>query len=253
MPTALDTVIATGMAKDPDQRYATTIALADAARAAITVPTHPPVWPDQPTGGPVDGQHTLLAPTGAAPVLPPPGAPPPPQVVPTPQRPRWRRLNVVIPALLVIAVLIGAGVFAAVNVSQHRNNKPTPAAAPTTPPPNTGPFTGTYNANFDPETRLDGKPFEDSAPKTETWGLRSVCRPGGCVAAASRRNGHTTLSTLVFDEVGGRWLAVGPAPESAATLSPKSGRCSRCSPVPMAPCPATTPRRRATAAAASGP
>jgi predicted Ser/Thr protein kinase len=38
IPKYLDAVIATGMAKDPDQRYATTVELADAAHDAITVP-----------------------------------------------------------------------------------------------------------------------------------------------------------------------------------------------------------------------
>jgi serine/threonine-protein kinase len=38
VPAQIDPVIATGMAKDPDNRYATTVELADAARDAITVP-----------------------------------------------------------------------------------------------------------------------------------------------------------------------------------------------------------------------
>ena len=41
-PPAFDAVIATGMAKNPDQRYATPVDMARAARDAITVPLHLP-------------------------------------------------------------------------------------------------------------------------------------------------------------------------------------------------------------------
>src|SRR6202011_4628289 len=59
VPAQFDKVIATGVAKDPDQRYATTVELANAARDAITVPIPRPApspTADPPTGrapGPV--------------------------------------------------------------------------------------------------------------------------------------------------------------------------------------------------------
>jgi serine/threonine-protein kinase len=115
----------------------------------------------------------------------------------------------VIPAIAAAVLLTGGGIFATVKVSQHHNSAATPTIA--TPPPNTGPFTGTYTADLGPTTRFDGGPAKNVAPPgSETWSLRSACRPGGCVATAARRSGDTTLvSTLVFDDVGGRWLAVG--------------------------------------------
>jgi serine/threonine-protein kinase len=197
------------MAKDPDQRYPTTVELARAAHDATTVPFP---RPDQLTGAPTHLEHTQLAATRAAPVLPPPGPPrwqPPPQPTPTPKRPSWRRPRVIVPALLAVMLLIAGGVFAAVNASKP-HNQPTATVPPPAAVPNTGPFTGTYTANFGARTDVTGKRAEGFPPATETWGLRSACPSTGCIATASRRSGQTTnLSTLVFDNVGGRWLAVG--------------------------------------------
>jgi Protein kinase domain len=153
LPSQIDQVIATGMAKDPDQRYATTVELADAARKAITV------------------------------------------------SPSWRRRRVLVPALVAIVVLIGGGVFTGVKLSQHYK----PTAAPQDPRA----FTGTYRADFAPPSDLEGRPDAGGTATTEIWGFRSVCRPR-CVTTAARRSGNTTrVSTLVFDNLGGRLLAVG--------------------------------------------
>jgi hypothetical protein len=73
----------------------------------------------------------------------------------------------------------------------------------------TAPFTGTYRADFTAPTLIDGGPLDGAKPSTATWGVRSVCGPNGCVATASRVSGDggPPVSTLVFDALGGRWVA----------------------------------------------
>ena len=72
VPAAFDAVIAKGMAKTPDHRYATTVELAEHARAAISAPVPPPVH--EPAERPVPPQWLAGAPppwVGAPPPTPP--------------------------------------------------------------------------------------------------------------------------------------------------------------------------------------
>jgi serine/threonine protein kinase, bacterial len=139
-----------------------------------------------------------------------------------------RRPGVVIAALVVVALLIVGGVFAVVKLTQPSRRAATApsksaTAQPNTaaPPANTGtapptaptvplaPFTGTYRANFGPVTDPEGNPVAGAAPSTGTYGLRSACGGAGCVATALRLSGETDFaSRMVFDGIGGRWVAV---------------------------------------------
>jgi hypothetical protein len=82
--------------------------------------------------------------------------------------------------------------------------------------PATGPFTGTFTVAFGPVlTGAGTPPDQENAPSssdavpsfTEPWRLRSACAANGCVATAST-GGQYPASDIVFDDVGGRWVAV---------------------------------------------
>jgi len=154
-----------------------------------------------------------------------------------PRDEKRRRTGVLVVALAAVAVLIAGGVFAAVKYSQKRDQAPTASPSPTTvapsAAPNTGPFTGVYRANYGPITGLNDVPGPDTTRPTDTYAVRSACRPTGCVATASRLSGATAFaSPMVFDEIGEQWLVVGlssvpcktdPAAESweVFTLQPR--------------------------------
>ncbi|KZS65944.1 hypothetical protein A4G28_15365 [Mycobacterium ostraviense] len=119
---------------------------------------------------------------------------------------------------MAVAVLSAAAVLAAVKLSgNHSRSSAAVAGAPSAAVPSPGPFTGTYRGDYDAATGpgLDGQLIPGAKPSTTTWGVRSVCRNTGCVATAARLGGETTsLPTMVFDDVGGHWLAVGLATDT---------------------------------------
>jgi serine/threonine protein kinase, bacterial len=158
VPAPVDEVIAKGMAKEPNQRYATTIELADAARDAITVPLQRPTAPPTRVRAtePASGPTLLDDATRPASQQRPPGWPPVPQPRPAdrrppatpPRQPWWRRRAIVIPAaLLTVAVITAAIVIT--SRQQENSNGPhsTPPTStqhrePTYGPQVTLPFTG---------------------------------------------------------------------------------------------------------------
>jgi serine/threonine-protein kinase len=75
---------------------------------------------------------------------------------------------------------------------------------------------GTYRSDFGPIIALDDIADPGGAPAlTSTYGLRSVCRPSGCMMTASRLGGAAVAQpTMVFDQIGENWVAVALGPDS---------------------------------------
>ncbi|MDT5208585.1 MAG: eukaryotic-like serine/threonine-protein kinase [Mycobacterium sp.] len=202
IPTAMDGVIATGLAKQPTDRYPSAVEMAAAARRAITDPTGQSS-PELPVGpGPAATQPWQSS--GESPAAPAHFGGPPQPAPPAGKR----RRRVLIGALAGVVLLIVAGVVAGTVLThdkQAATAPPNTATAPGMPD-----FTGIYRADFSATTLMDGQLVEGATPTTARWGLRSVCRPEGCVATALRLSGEgPAVSSLVFDEVDGHWVAVG--------------------------------------------
>jgi serine/threonine protein kinase, bacterial len=156
VPATFDPVIAKGMAKDPDQRYASTVELARAAHAAITTPLPLPGKPtrlrdalrgsrpdDQPppAPAPVRQQAGDLDP-GAIPQRPP-GQPPTPRLRPTADRsspqvdtppapPKRRRQKW--PLIAGIVVILAAAGVGGYLWRPHSPASSTPSAQSAAPP-----------------------------------------------------------------------------------------------------------------------
>jgi serine/threonine protein kinase len=190
VPAQVDEVIATGMAKDPDQRYATTVELANAANEAITTPIGLPVQnvatpaafaaspaaetmpaaeaTAQQQAGDLNVDATQRA---NGPTLPPPL----PGSLAADQRSRRRRRIALAGGAAVIAITITVVLIVVFTNGSERANRP-PASPTSTAPANTGPFTGVYRADFGPSA-TNGKPSPGATPSTGQWAVRSTCLP----------------------------------------------------------------------------
>jgi serine/threonine-protein kinase len=106
-------------------------------------------------------------------------------------------------------LLVAAAIFTGVTFVRHHDRAATTPSTATAATAHA--FTGTYRADYAPGTDLEGKAVAGAPPTTGTWDVRSTCGSGGCVATASYTgtSGMPLVSNLVFDQVGGSWLAVG--------------------------------------------
>ena len=224
IPAQVDAVIAKGMAKEPDQRYATTVELARDALDAITPPSPRPAAPGAPVQfGPTERvtppglrqQHGSTAaqmsqndPTqhrpasyldlGATPV---PGAP----RVAAPGSVWKRHRAAAAGAIAVVAVLAIVASIIVVRISMAGDSGTVPhdggSAAPNAPA-----LTGTFTVDFGPQLNSAGNPQGGPPSPKATWHLRSGCGANGCIANAI--NDNDPLGARVFDYVDGRWLSV---------------------------------------------
>ena len=221
VPTALDAVIATGLAKQPSDRYSSAVDMASAAKEVIARPSQPNIGgptkpptkdPAGPPSSPVLPQQ-WPQPQRSAPVYSYPQVSAPNFHVPTragpPKRP-GRNRGLLVGALVFIATLIVvAGVIAVVEFTGRDRSNASPASSS----PSGSDFTGNYTADYGPGTDLEGKTVPNAPATTSNWAVRSECGASGCVATAANISGAgmALLSNLTFDQLGGTWVAVGLA------------------------------------------
>ncbi len=155
VPAEVDNVIATGMAKDPNHRYATTIEFANAARDAITDPiARPTPAYAQPPAAQTSSPRSPAAVTRQRQAPPTPVEQPYPRTdpgsdqrsseptLPLQLRRRVARRRVAIGAIIAAVVVVVAGVVVVtgyVILNQHNPSQPATraTAAPPRPTPNT--------------------------------------------------------------------------------------------------------------------
>ncbi|MGK2882757.1 MAG: protein kinase domain-containing protein [Mycobacterium sp.] len=240
VPAGLDSVVAKGMAKNPTDRYANVLQMAEAARDAVTTPVptrisgasrpsgparrQPPPPPARPT-------QPWASPSGGPPKPPLQPAPPtlqrfadprfPPQNQPPPRgneskKSLWYLLAGAVALIAIVAVVAVLASTGGDSSEQASSSVPSPgggsvdeSATEEAAAEEEGPFSGIYDVEFGQPMNLQGVANGNDALDSETWGVRSECPDTGCLARAGRTEGNSQLLAPVFDEVDGTWVAVG--------------------------------------------
>ena len=225
IPPAMDQVIATGLAKQPAERYPTAVEMATAAKEAVTGAGQPsslppptptprrestPVaqsWPEQPWTQVGQTPYPPSAPTQFSGPHPQPPSHLRPPRPPKPKRSGTHHGLLIGAAVFVVTLLVVGGVIAFVQLTQRDDSgstKPSAAAAGGVE------FSGDYRVDYGPGTDLSDKPVPNAPATTSNWTVRSTCGAGGCVATAANVSdgGIALVSNLTFDQVSGAWVAV---------------------------------------------
>lgn len=229
IPRALDQVVVTGLAKQPADRYPTAVEMASAAKKAVTGSELPGAWPaPAPAGGSPPAASWPEQPftqVGNTPAPYPASAPTQfsgprhfQQRPPAPTKGSGRKHGLLVGALVfIVTLVIVGGVIGVVELTGgdgKGSTRPSTAAADNTD------FNGTYRADYGPGTGLDDKPVPNAPATTSNWDVRSECGAAGCVATAASASGNSLLSNMTFDQIGGKWIAVGLASSDCGGEAP---------------------------------
>ena len=225
IPTALDAVIARGLAKQPSDRYPTAVDMASAAKEVISRSSQPNVVAPGPP------QHTWAQPhTGAPPAFSYPHSVPTLHAAAMPPLRNVRKE----PAVCSSALWCSSPPYywwpvSSPSWNSHRARSPPPPPSATA---SGGEFSGTYTADYGPGYRPRRQAGPDAPATTSNWAVRSECGASGCVATAANvsSTGMALLSNLTFDQLGGTWVAVGLASAQCSGDQPEECRLSHLEP-----------------------
>ena len=257
IPQAMDQVITTGMAKEPDERYVSTKDLATAARAAVGggqsrtqapqqdyTQAAPPAWTAQPTGQlnqpdptmatrPPEPTERLHRPDQAAfaaetQYRTPAGQDPPPPSGPSSGPPSGRRRNILLAsaaALLVVIIAVAAVVMFSGDSDSPSTNTASSTSAPS---PSAG------QPSSEQPTAPGGGMFNGPQPWTaDVSGAPKSDRSDAIIGALSAAGGWGTENRLQIDFSNSVFFADGSTPRMQVVgTEDYCGGGPDCDPVP---------------------